>query len=260
MQSLRDRIELLEYVIRSHSIDVDAAVLQMQRERAHSSLAEAISSNAIPAQIEEVSTASEGTLSLDKSTNFDEDGECHYFGPTSGRLGFQDCKPLFEKIIAGIVALTCAVQDVSGDSYVFQPIGSSFVEGIPRSVYTPEVQFKPSVLGIDADLQAELIDLYFVWQNPWFPVLDETMFRQGQQHGGGRYFSALLLYCVLAAGCRFSDKPELRTNPHDPDTAGNQLLEAAELLLHYDMKSPSLITIQAVSIMIYLYCVSCFDL
>jgi hypothetical protein len=231
----------------------------MQLERAHSSLAEASSSNAIPAQIEEVFAASEGTLSLDESINFDKDRECHYFGPTSGRLGFQDCKPPFKQVNAEIVALTCAVQDVSGNSYVFQPIGSRCIKSISRCVYTPEVQFKPSLLGIDADLQAELIDLYFVWQNPWFPILDEKMFRQGQHHGGGRYFSTLLLYCVLAAGCRFSDKPELRTDPDDPDTAGNQLLEAAELLLHYDMKSPSLITIQAVSIMIYLYCVSCSD-
>lgn len=158
------------------------------------------------------------------------------------------------------MTLTWAVQDMSDNNCVFPAIGTSCNKTTSRSIYSSEVQFNPSSLSINVDLQAELIDLYFAWQNPWFPVLDEAMFRQGQQHGGGRYFSSLLFYCVLAAGCRFSDKPELRTNPHDPDTAGNQLLEAAEVLLHYDMKSPSLTTIQAVSIMVYLNCVSRLDL
>lgn len=65
----------------------------MQAERSDIASAEAGSSNVTPAGIEGIRAAFEGTLSLDESVNFDEDGECHYFGPTSGRLGFQDCKP-----------------------------------------------------------------------------------------------------------------------------------------------------------------------
>jgi hypothetical protein len=109
---------------------------------------------------------------------------------------------------------------------------------------------------IDEDLQAELIDLYFIWQNPWFPVLNEHLFREHLQQSSGRYFSPLLLTCVLAAGSRFSKSIEIRTDPLDPDTAGDQLVTEAELLLHFDLKSPTLTTIQAVAIMIYLYIVS----
>jgi hypothetical protein len=109
---------------------------------------------------------------------------------------------------------------------------------------------------IDDGLQAELIDLYFTWQNPWFPVLDEPLFRAHLQQGSGRYFSPLLLTCVLAAGSRFSRRNEIRTNPLDPDTAGDQLVAEAEVILHFDLKSPNLTTIQAVAIMIYLYIVS----
>jgi len=121
---------------------------------------------------------------------------------------------------------------------------------------SPSTRPKLSGLQIDADLQAELINLYFIWQNPWFPVLDESLFRKDFCKGSGRYISPLLLYCVLSVGCRFSERPEIRSDPHDPNTAGNQLLEEAESLLHYDLLSPSLTTIQAVAIMIYLYVVS----
>src|SRR5690242_8454344 len=92
---------------------------------------------------------------------------------------------------------------------------------------SPSTRPKLSGLQIDADLQAELINLYFIWQNPWFPVLDESLFRKDFCKGSGRYISPLLLYCVLSVGCRFSERPEIRSDPHDPNTAGNQLLEEA---------------------------------
>ena len=134
-------------------------------------------------------------------------------------------------------------------------------DSITEAVIPPDSHaIPPNALlsQIDEDLQAELIDLYFTWQNPWFPVLDESLFRTHLQQGSGQYFSPLLLTCVLAAGSRFSRRNEIRTNPLDPDTAGDQLVAEAEVLLHFDLKSPSLTTIQAVAIMIYLYIVSLF--
>lgn len=95
MQLLRDRIELLERILKSHSIDIDAAVAQLQAGGCDVLSSEAHDCTATSALVEEVSAAFEGTLSLDESINFDEDGEAHYFGPTSGRLGFQDRKHTF---------------------------------------------------------------------------------------------------------------------------------------------------------------------
>lgn len=151
----------------------------------------------------------------------------------------------------------CTVNSTSYDDYLFPQKLSAYTTTDLRPSPFLKAQLETSALRIDACLRAELIDLYFVWQNPWFPVLDESMFRKDQQQGSGRYFSPLLLNCVLAAGSRFSDRPELRTNPSEPCTVGEQLLQEAEILLHYDLKSPSLTTIQAVSILIVIYCVSC---
>ncbi|KAF9701404.1 hypothetical protein EKO04_000603 [Ascochyta lentis] len=236
VQLLRDRIALLERILRSHSIDVDAAVAQLQAEEIDSLLLEANGHNAATSQAEEICTAFEGTLSLDESINFDQDGEVRYFGPTSGRLGFQDLK------------------DASCDNYLFPRNGSCSKGCNGRLLYSSKAHLNSTVLEVDADLQAELIDLYFTWQNPWFPVLDESLFRSNQQQDHGRFSNPLLLNCVLAAGSRFSDRLELRTDPDDAKTAGARFLEEAEILLHYDLKSPNFATIQAVSIMVMVYC------
>lgn len=254
VQLLRDRIEMLECILRTHSIDVDTAVAQYQDQHQGPSATDIQDSNTTSAQFEEICAAFEGTLSLDESVNFDADGECHYFGPTSGRLHFQACKQHSE--LSTFTALTFTVQDASGDDYMLPQNSSSRINGDKHILRSPSTPPRPARLQVDADLQAELIDLYFIWQNPWFPVLDESLFRKDLIKGEGRYISPLLLSCVLSAGSRFSDRLEVRTDPHDPNTAGDQLLKEAESLLHYGLLSPSLTTIQAVAIMIYLYVVS----
>lgn len=139
---------------------------------------------------------------------------------------------------------------------MFPRNGSRIVDRNTNLRPLSKAQLNPSILKIDADLQAELINLYFTWQNPWFPVLDESLFRKCLQQSSGRYYSPLLLNCVLAAGSRLSDRLELRTDPNDANTAGFKFLEEAEIQLHYDMKAPNLATVQAVSILISVYCVS----
>ncbi|CRL22009.1 unnamed protein product [Penicillium camemberti] len=49
------------------------------------------------------------------------------------------------------------------------------------------------------------------------------------------------------------DRAEVRSNPEDPNTAGQLFLELAEVLLHFDLKSPSIITIQSLAMMAILY-------
>lgn len=76
-----------------------------------------------------------------------------------------------------------------------------------------------SELQISEELESHLIDLYFMWEQPWCQVVDESLFRESRATNG-RYFSPLLLNCILAIGSRHSDRPEIRSNPDNPQTAG----------------------------------------
>lgn len=86
---LRNRIELLEKVLKSHGIDADASVAQLMAE--HESPNQPINSSCTPgsSNVDDLCVTFDGTLTLDESLNFDQDGEVRYFGPTSGRLLFR---------------------------------------------------------------------------------------------------------------------------------------------------------------------------
>lgn len=88
-------------------------------------------------------------------------------------------------------------------------------------------------------------------------MVDEKLFRESKQ-SEGKYFSHLLLNSILAYGSRHSDRLEVRSDPGDPNSAGKLFLEKAEALLPFDMKWPSITTIQALAILGSLYCVSGF--
>lgn len=73
---------------------------------------------------------------------------------------------------------------------------------------------------------------------------------------GGRYFSPLLLNCILAVGSRYCDRMEVRTDPNDANTAGKTYLEKAENLIQNDLRWPKITTIQSLAIMGTVYIVS----
>lgn len=81
---LRNRIELLERVLRNHGIDAEASVADLMAE-AELSNQTADSNHAV----DDLCVTFDGALTIDESLNFDQDGEVRYFGPTSGRLFFQ---------------------------------------------------------------------------------------------------------------------------------------------------------------------------
>lgn len=109
--------------------------------------------------------------------------------------------------------------------------------------------------NLKEDIRSELVDLYFQHEHPWYPVLDERLFRAHVQ-SGGRFSSELLLNCVLAVASRYSDRVEVRSVPDDPNTAGKIYLEKAEVLLHFDLKWPSITSIQSLAILGMIYFVS----
>ena len=165
-----------------------------------------------------------GELSNDKSLNFDEDGEARYFGSTSGRLGFRRASN--HKVVHGLRSVR------------FNNIFHHTVDVDPTS---PE-------------LEAHLIDLFFNWEEPFCQTVDETLFFQSRANGG-KWYSPLLLNSILCIGSRYSDRIEVRSDPTDRNTAGKRFLEKAEMLLHYELQSPSITTIQALMILTTAYCV-----
>lgn len=120
----------------------------------------------------------------------------------------------------------------------------------PR-IYSPVLHDEPQ---ITEELESHLIEMYFTWEQPWCQVVDEKLFRQSRR-SGGRYFSPLLLSSILASGSRFSDRPEIRTDLNDPTTAGRMFREAAEVSLHFDMKQPTITTLQSLAILGTVYVV-----
>lgn len=117
------------------------------------------------------------------------------------------------------------------------------------------LNIEPGIDSIPNELQSHLLDLYFEWEQPWYPVINEKLFRESLAYGG-RYCSSLLLNCVLALGSRYSDRLEVRTDPNDSNTAGKAFIEKAERLIPHDLKWPSITTIQSLTIMNMVYVVS----
>lgn len=105
------------------------------------------------------------------------------------------------------------------------------------------------------ELQDHLVCLYFEWEQPWCQLVDENIFCKSWKNNG-RYCSPLLLNCIFALGSRYSDRTEVRSSPDDPNTAGQRFLETAEVLLHFDLKSPSITTVQSLGMLAVIYVVS----
>ncbi|KXJ90733.1 fungal-specific transcription factor domain-domain-containing protein [Microdochium bolleyi] len=231
---LRKRISVLEKVLEAHSIDVESSVAQiLAQERAKNGPGDASGS----ATVEESLSGFDGVLSLDENAALDREDQS-YFGSSNGHLGSQILTPDGEP-------------DDPFNNTVPSPTKPGFSQFRLRvdQLLIQDVAFSCEV---SKELEAHLIDMYFLWEQPWCQVVNERLFRQslGTQ---GRYASPLLLSCVLAAGSRFSDSLEVRSDPDDANTAGQMFIEKAEKLLYYELKWPSMTTIQSASIMGTLY-------
>lgn len=108
---------------------------------------------------------------------------------------------------------------------------------------------------ISEELESHLLELFFTWQSPFCQVVDEALFRDSKANNG-RYFSPLLLNCILASASRYSDRVELRSDPEDSNTAGRTFLELAEALLYFDLKRPNITTLQSLAVLGTVYVVS----
>ncbi|KAJ5531681.1 hypothetical protein N7527_005074 [Penicillium freii] len=105
---------------------------------------------------------------------------------------------------------------------------------------------KGNSFEVTPDVQEHLLELYWKWQNPWQYLIHEERFRrdleQGSSHG---YCTPLLLYSMLAIASRYSNRPDIRTNPADLSTAGDAIAGHAKLLLFDELEAPAVSTVIA---------------
>ncbi|OTB09486.1 hypothetical protein M426DRAFT_316032 [Hypoxylon sp. CI-4A] len=218
VKMLRNRIDVLERTLEAHSIDVETAVARTLSSTAGTDAQG--SSNHGPNFV--------GSLSRDAQLNFDHDGEARYFGISSGRLEFSN------STLDTRQGQPAASNNSQRDAARLR-INRFCQDTIQEQLISPE-------------LEEELIQIYFKWEQPWDQVVDEKLFRD-HRATQGKYFSPLLLNCILAVASRLSHRKELRSNPDDPKTAGVYFLEKAEILLHYELRWPSITTLQSLCIL-----------
>ncbi|OTB13431.1 hypothetical protein K445DRAFT_319980 [Daldinia sp. EC12] len=235
---LQNRIKLLEAVLLAHNIDVDQSIHQLSQNNPNWMAEQnATVSTAESSDVADLSEELRGVLTLDESLNFDQDGEIRYFGPTSGRLKFsQDTE-----------GRDTGPQQTSPELEGLRSTGD-----ISRQKLNQVYQSATGYDQLNDPLVNHLVDLYFRWENPWNPVLNEAVFRRSWGENG-KYFSPLLLNAILALGSRYSDRTEVRSDPNDPKTAGRKFLEKAEILLYYELKWPNITTIQSLSVLSVVY-------
>lgn len=100
----------------------------------------------------------------------------------------------------------------------------------------------------DSEFINHLMELYFCWQHPFYVLFSKECFLHDMIRGRSKYCSQLLMNALLACACNFSDRPEARTNPDDPSTAGDHFFHEARRLLIEDERS-ALTTVQALGLM-----------
>lgn len=103
---------------------------------------------------------------------------------------------------------------------------------------------------ISDELRDHLLDIFWSWQNTWQYVVVKDLFLEDLciSHSG-QYATPLLLSSVLALAARYSDRIELRTDPLNPNTAGDELAEQAKMILFYESQAPKITTIQAAALL-----------
>ncbi|KAF2145744.1 uncharacterized protein K452DRAFT_244065 [Aplosporella prunicola CBS 121167] len=107
--------------------------------------------------------------------------------------------------------------------------------------------------SVDRAIEEHLIGLYFAWQDPFFHVVDEVMYRIGKeewrvQKQDVAYYSEVLTNAMCAAGAAFDGRyhPNFVTWPK---SLGEFFADRAKALLELEMDSPCIATVQALVIL-----------
>ncbi|ETS82435.1 hypothetical protein PFICI_04311 [Pestalotiopsis fici W106-1] len=252
---LQNRIKLLEDVLQRHSIDIEASIAQIQggesqseeprQETCNSSTSQDLNSGQ-DLQKPELQGA---LYSEQPGSGLHPVGEdqMRFFGPASGRLDLQPS----QAAVDGAAADSTHADDRS-DQPQSKRVNNPSQERF--NAYSQSLAAE-ALRDLSPELVEHLIDLYFEWEQPWFQVVDEELFRASRMQNG-RYYSPVLLCCIIAVASRYSDRLEVRSDPQDANTAGLAFIEHAEALIHFDLKWPSITTVQSLAIMAIFYVAS----
>ncbi|KAE9374026.1 hypothetical protein N431DRAFT_371392 [Stipitochalara longipes BDJ] len=104
-------------------------------------------------------------------------------------------------------------------------------------------------LTSDGALVEHLLALYFCWEYPIFATVSKEHFMEDYRKGNTRFCSSLLVNALLSLACRFSDRPNILSNPDDRTTAGDAFFAEALRLLNAESDRHVLTTIQALGVM-----------
>ena len=159
--------------------------------------------------------------------------------------GLMDWTPEVNQQRSRVGSWTGSTQSEYGTRY-------RWLDQVLSPLETPEIQ-PPAVtwtdVTSDVDLVQHLLALYFCWEYPTFASLSKEHFLKDFKDGTRRYCSSMLVNALLALGCRFSTKPNTRSNPDDPHTSGDHFFRESLRQYHQEQDHRSLTTIQALGIM-----------
>lgn len=195
--------------------------------------------------------------------DIDEGGEVRYVGPSSN-LNLASGEPKMrapswdrdigartESVSSNRSTILSAL-DVDLDGAVFST-GDQLLDNDPLSLQGL------SGPGNEASqaLEEHLLALYWTWQHPFFTLFSRSIFLRDREVARARgsigtrskHFSPLLLNAILAHAAHLSSRPEVRTDPNDPATAGSRYFRIARRLLEAECESPSMTTVQALALM-----------
>ncbi|KAH7175271.1 fungal-specific transcription factor domain-containing protein [Dactylonectria macrodidyma] len=100
------------------------------------------------------------------------------------------------------------------------------------------------------ELRDHLLGLYWKWQNSWqYIVPRESFVEDLYVEKTGRFCTPLLLTAMFALASRYSSRPELRTDPDNPNTAGDVFAAQAKVMLHCEYEAPTTSTAQATALL-----------
>lgn len=100
----------------------------------------------------------------------------------------------------------------------------------------------------DAELVGHLLSLYFSWIHPFYTFFSKDHFLKDMARGGTKHCSPILVNAILALACSYSDRPAARTDPNNPETAGDYFFNEA-IKLDRQTDEASLTTVQALAVM-----------
>ncbi|KAM0433794.1 hypothetical protein ACHAQK_009016 [Fusarium lateritium] len=154
--------------------------------------------------------------------NIGEDGQIHYFG---SRSNFSLLK---NSPVASSTISSCGLEKQAAHT----------LDRLGLRVEVPD------------ELRDHLLDLFWTWQNTWqYIIVKEPFLEDLLTNHSGQYASPLLLSAVLALASRYSDRIDLRTDPLNPNTAGDALAEQAKMMLFYESQAPKITTVQAAALL-----------